>query len=236
MRKKTSCSAVGSAGARLVVASAVTARRPVSSTGDVARTGVDGEAGDVDARHVGDRQRPAPRWAVSVARPRPRTTVSARLTCDGAVEVVDARVSSRLLAARQLAVDRRDRVRRAARRRSRESGIEPPGVGPGGPGRPGRVGRAGQARRPATARRRRRRGRASRGSPASSPGSCRPPHAASAGKHSAGAPASPENTWFHTPLRPAVEAGVAHVELLLRPVDDRLPSNRESAMKPPLAN
>jgi len=39
-----------------------------------------------------------------------------------------------------------------------------------------------------------------------------PPHDACPGKHSAGAPTTPENTWFQTPLDQAADAAVAHEE------------------------
>ena len=44
-----------------------------------------------------------------------------------------------------------------------------------------------------------------------------PPHAAAAGKHWAGAPTTPEKTWFHTPfdqpLSPAVDSTHHRVDL-----------------------
>ena len=46
-----------------------------------------------------------------------------------------------------------------------------------------------------------------------------PPQLGCAGKHWAGAPVTPEKTWFHTPLLQLVRRAVADVELLLRAVD-----------------
>ncbi len=62
-----------------------------------------------------------------------------------------------------------------------------------------------------------------------------PPHAALAGKHSAGAPVVPENTWFHTPLLQPLSSLLRVKNCCCDPLMTR-PSNRESAMKPPLAN
>ncbi len=63
-----------------------------------------------------------------------------------------------------------------------------------------------------------------------------PPHDACAGKHWAGAPTTPENTWFQTPLvQPSSELFLTS-HCCCEPLTTVLPSNAESAMKPPLAN
>ncbi len=57
-----------------------------------------------------------------------------------------------------------------------------------------------------------------------------------AGKHWAGAPTTPENTWFQTPLvQPSSELFLTS-HCCCEPLITVLPSNAESAMKPPLAN
>jgi len=61
-----------------------------------------------------------------------------------------------------------------------------------------------------------------------------PPHDACPGKHSAGAPTTPENTWFQTPLDqpPMLLSRTRNCccdPLMMKPV-------WVSAMKPPLAN
>ena len=62
-----------------------------------------------------------------------------------------------------------------------------------------------------------------------------PPHEAAAGKHWAGAPCVPENTWFQTPFVHAVSLLFLVSHCCCDPLIT-VPSNAESAMKPPLAN
>ena len=55
-------------------------------------------------------------------------------------------------------------------------------------------------------------------------------------KHSAGAPTSPEKTWFHTLLDQASMSEFRVYHCCCDPLITWLPLNCESAMKPPLAN
>ncbi len=55
------------------------------------------------------------------------------------------------------------------------------------------------------------------------------------GKHCAGAPTTPENTWFQTPLLQPWSVLFRTTHCCCEPLT-MLPSNLESAMKPPLAN
>ena len=63
-----------------------------------------------------------------------------------------------------------------------------------------------------------------------------PPQLACAGKHWAGAPATPAKTWFHTPLVQPSKALLRTKNCCCEPLTTVLPSNLESAMNPPLAN
>src|SRR5437660_8177978 len=62
-----------------------------------------------------------------------------------------------------------------------------------------------------------------------------PPHDAWLGKHWAGAPTTPENTWFQTPLLQPSRLLFLTIHCCCEPLTMVLPSNSESAMKPPLA-
>src|SRR5581483_4778751 len=62
-----------------------------------------------------------------------------------------------------------------------------------------------------------------------------PPHDDAAGKHWAGAPTTPENTWFQTPLVQPSSRLFLTIHCCCEPLSTVLPSNSESAMKPPLA-
>src|SRR6478672_2572934 len=57
----------------------------------------------------------------------------------------------------------------------------------------------------------------------------------SCGKHCAGAPTSPAKTWFHTPLLQPSSVLLRTRNCCCDPLTIVLPSNLESAMKPPLA-
>ena len=54
-------------------------------------------------------------------------------------------------------------------------------------------------------------------------------------KFCAGAPVSPEKTWFHTPLLQPSRALFRTRNCCWLPLSTGLPENFESAMKPPLA-
>src|SRR5205807_2995112 len=62
-----------------------------------------------------------------------------------------------------------------------------------------------------------------------------PPHDDAAGKHWAGAPTTPENTWFQTPLLQPVIWLFLTINCCCEPLVILLPVIFESAMKPPLA-
>ena len=183
--------------------------------------GVEGDSGDVDAGHVGDRQRRRRPGGRSGWRARgPRTTVSARVTAMRAVDVVDARGEQQVLALRQRAVDALHRVAGLARRRiaQRQRAARRRPVGPAGARG---VASAPTGTKTLPARRgRRRRGRASRGE-TGVVASVVYGLPRSTGKRLRRArPATPEKTWFHTPLVQPPIAAVAGVELLLAAVDD----------------
>ncbi len=63
-----------------------------------------------------------------------------------------------------------------------------------------------------------------------------PPHDIWAGKHWAGAPTTPENTWFQTPLVHPSSVLFLTSHCCCEPLTIVPPSNLESEMKPPLAN
>ena len=62
------------------------------------------------------------------------------------------------------------------------------------------------------------------------------PHDFVPGKHCAGAPRTPEKTWFQTPLVQPSRLLFLVIHCCCEPLTTVLPSNSVSAMKPPLAN
>src|SRR3954447_13005718 len=60
-----------------------------------------------------------------------------------------------------------------------------------------------------------------------------PPHGDAAGKHCAGAPTTPEKTWFQTPLLQPSSTLLRVTHCCCEPLITVPPSKRESAMKPP---
>ena len=59
---------------------------------------------------------------------------------------------------------------------------------------------------------------------------------ATRGKHCAGAPTTPENTWFQTPFDQGAIVLLRTSHCCCEPLTITGPSTLESAMKPPLAN